>query len=78
MNTTITAPIAATTGNVYSNYRFALKAIIITCLLKQHTNGTVPEKACSFQICWGCLNPGMCKHVSRNLNVTSDGIIGEH
>lgn len=48
MNTAITASIAATTGNVYSNYRFALKVIIITCLLKQHTNGTVPEMACSF------------------------------
>lgn len=48
MNTGIIASIAATVGNVHSNYRSALKAIIITCLLKQHTNGTVPETARSF------------------------------
>lgn len=62
-----------------SQLQFCTQAIITICLLKQHTNGTVPETARSFpRICQGCLNPGTCKHVSRNLNVTSDGIIGEH
>lgn len=38
MNTGIIASIAATVGNAYSNYRFSLQAINITCWHKQNAD----------------------------------------